>query len=337
MPSCLEGHNRFRLQPCLHYIALLTYTNALSAFLFGLAQSFDHWMAEAPLRGDADDVAAANLLARYLSESAAGPIPLDARFAAVVVAGSSVTATVAAAVAAHARGAAPFILLSGGCGYSTPLLRAAAAACVGGEAPLVAALPPAGALGADAPPHSEAALMAAVAAHLGAPRAALLLEEASRNCGGNARESLRVLRETPGALRGGDGGGAPPRLLLLQDPTMQRRTSASFAHWQAQPENAGAAAAAAVASHAVFVPALALGGAAGDELVFAAGVRAQCEPAWTLHRYVSLLLGEVPRLRNAPGGYGPKGSGFIAAVDVPADVEAAWARLTQKFGHLLRA
>jgi len=295
-------------------------------------------MAEAPhcLRGDAADVAAANLLASYLSESESGPIPADARYAAVVVAGSSVVATVAAAVAAHARGAAPLLLLSGGWGHSTPLLRAAAAACLGGEAALAAALPPAGALGADAPPHSEAVIMAAVAAHFGAPPAALLLEQVSRNCGGNARESLRVLRETPGALRGGEGG-APARLLLLQDPTMQRRTSASFAHWQAQPENAGAAAAAAVASHAVFVPALTLGGAAGDELVFAAGVRAQCEQAWTLHRYVSLLLGEVPRLRNAPGGYGPKGAGFIAAVEVPADVEAAWARLTQKFGHLLRA
>lgn len=170
-------------------------------------------------------------------------------------------------------------------------------------------------------------MMAALAVSLGAPPAVLALEDVSRNCGGNARESLRVLRER-GALA--DGG----RLLLLQDPTMQRRTDASFAHWQAQPENAGAAAAAVIASHAVFVPALALN--EGGELVFAEAVRAECEASWTLRRFVSLLLGEVPRLRNAPGGYGPRGAGFIAAVDVPAEVEDAWLRLSQRFGDLLR-
>jgi magnesium chelatase family protein len=36
-----------------------------------------------------------------------------------------------------------------------------------------------------------------------------------------------------------------------------------------------------------------------------------------------LLLGEVPRLRDAPGGYGPSGAGFIAHVDIPAAVAAA--------------
>ena len=173
--------------------------------------------------------------------------------------------------------------------------------------------------------------MAALAVALGAPPAALALEDVSRNCGGNARESLRVLRER-GVLTA-PGAGARARILLLQDPTMQRRTAASFAHWQAQPENAGVAVD--VASHAVFVPALALADD-GGELVFAQAVRAQCEESWTVRRFVSLLLGEVPRLRNAPGGYGPRGSGFIAAVDVPVEVEEAWAHLAKKYEGLLR-
>ncbi|WP_426785028.1 hypothetical protein ACP3TB_12950 [Rahnella variigena] len=44
-------------------------------------------------------------------------------------------------------------------------------------------------------------------------------------------------------------------------------------------------------------------------------------------RFVSLLLGEIPRLRNAPGGYGPRGAGFIAKVDIPAEIEEIYARL----------
>ena len=37
--------------------------------------------------------------------------------------------------------------------------------------------------------------------------------------------------------------------------------------------------------------------------------------------------GEVPRLRDDEQGYGPRGRGFIAHVDVPDDVEAAHASL----------
>jgi hypothetical protein len=42
---------------------------------------------------------------------------------------------------------------------------------------------------------------------------------------------------------------------------------------------------------------------------------------------VALLLGEVPRLRDDAEGYGPRGRGFQAHVDVPAEVEAAYAAL----------
>lgn len=49
---------------------------------------------------------------------------------------------------------------------------------------------------------------------------------------------------------------------------------------------------------------------------------------WPVARYLSLLLGEVPRLRDDAQGYGPRGKNFIAHVDIPADVEAAWALLT---------
>jgi hypothetical protein len=39
------------------------------------------------------------------------------------------------------------------------------------------------------------------------------------------------------------------------------------------------------------------------------------------------VMGEVPRLRDDADGYGPRGAGFQAHVDVPAEVEAAYAGL----------
>lgn len=36
------------------------------------------------------------------------------------------------------------------------------------------------------------------------------------------------------------------------------------------------------------------------------------------------MLGEFPRLRDDINGYGPAGRDFIAHVDIPADVDAAW-------------
>ena len=58
---------------------------------------------------------------------------------------------------------------------------------------------------------------------------------------------------------------------------------------------------------------------------------------WPMGRYVELLLGEIPRLTDDAGGYGPRGKGFIAHVDIPAPVQAAYARLRQTFGMATRA
>ncbi len=49
--------------------------------------------------------------------------------------------------------------------------------------------------------------------------------------------------------------------------------------------------------------------------------------AWPRDRWVELVMGEVPRLRDDAQGYGPNGAGFHAHVDVPPDVETAYAAL----------
>ena len=52
---------------------------------------------------------------------------------------------------------------------------------------------------------------------------------------------------------------------------------------------------------------------------------------WQPKRYIDLLMGEIPRLRDDADGYGPNGRGFIAHVDLPPEVEAAFAELRSDF------
>ena len=57
---------------------------------------------------------------------------------------------------------------------------------------------------------------------------------------------------------------------------------------------------------------------------------------WVMERYMSLLLGEIPRLTDGIGGYGPKGKGYIAHVDIPPEVQIAFQSLNSEYKHLIR-
>ena len=50
---------------------------------------------------------------------------------------------------------------------------------------------------------------------------------------------------------------------------------------------------------------------------------------WPVDRYLSLVLGELPRLYDDVNGYGPAGRDFIAHVEFPDAVIAAWEQLQQ--------
>jgi uncharacterized SAM-binding protein YcdF (DUF218 family) len=114
----------------------------------------------------------------------------------------------------------------------------------------------------------------------------LLLERRSANCGENVVLARDLVL---------DAGLAPRTVALVQDPTMQRRMDAVFRLvW---PE-----------ARAVNRPGPRHGAV-----------------TWPLDRWVSLVVGEVPRLRDDEAGYGPRGRGFQAHVDVPEAVEAAYA------------
>ena len=57
---------------------------------------------------------------------------------------------------------------------------------------------------------------------------------------------------------------------------------------------------------------------------------------WDMDRYITLLMGEIPRLSDAPDGYGPAGKNFIAHVDIPPEVAEAFSELKKEYGGMVR-
>jgi len=115
----------------------------------------------------------------------------------------------------------------------------------------------------------------------------VLLEVHSTNCGNNIAYAEQVAERR---------GLRPGTVALVQDPTMQRRMDATFRHtWSlgnALPVNRP-----------------------GPD----------SRDTWPWQRWHALVMGEIPRLRDDPRGYGPRGRGFIAHVDIPEDVATAHA------------
>ena len=57
---------------------------------------------------------------------------------------------------------------------------------------------------------------------------------------------------------------------------------------------------------------------------------------WEMERYLALLMGEIPRLLDDENGYGPRGKDFIAHVDMPKEVLAAYQELETLLGDKTR-
>ena len=128
----------------------------------------------------------------------------------------------------------------------------------------------------------------------------IILETRSTNTGENAAFTRDTLEEL---------GLKPHHVVLVQDPLLQRRTDATFHHvWRDHPTL--------FFSSPPFTPRL--GEAVTSE-------------SWTEERYLSLLLGEIPRLQDTTTGYGPRGRGFIGHVDIPRMILEDHARLAARF------
>lgn len=134
------------------------------------------------------------------------------------------------------------------------------------------------------------------------PAESIIIENQSTNCGNNAAYAYEIAC---------DHGLLYKQILLIQDPTMQRRSHASFLkEWKTEQVT--------FLNYAPIIPELAM--RCNGQAYFMEPLN----PPWTIERYVELVMGEIPRLRDDTNGYGPKGAGYIAHVDIPNKVEQAY-------------
>lgn len=146
----------------------------------------------------------------------------------------------------------------------------------------------------------------------------VLVDDRSTNCGANAVETGRVLDEA---------GVRPRGIIVVQDPTMSLRTKAAFG--KVFNSDGDGEEGVRVWACPTFVPRF-IEDEGGLRFEVIEGLRA--EGLWSMERFLDLLVGEIPRVRDDEGGYGPRGKGFIVHVDVPEEVEGAWRRLKEAVG-----
>ncbi|MGX8687134.1 MAG: YdcF family protein [bacterium] len=142
-------------------------------------------------------------------------------------------------------------------------------------------------------------------------RSADFLECRSTNCGNNITYLLSLLEEE---------GIECASMILCQDASMQRRMTAGLAKYRSDITAVNYAAYRAVMEEK------------DGELFF----KTEIKGMWAPMRYIGLLLGEIERLRDTKSGYGPEGKGFIAHVDIPDRVLAAFEHLKAAFPDLVR-
>lgn len=201
----------------------------------------------------------------------------------LVLLGSSLTGSIHLAAEAIHKGVAKKLLVSGGIGHSTQYLRDAVIVEDKFSNIITAG-------------RSEAEIIRDILVkHLGADPDMILTEIISTNCGSNAEESRRLLDQEQ---------IFPSNMIIIQDPTMQRRSQACFERaWRDKPEVE-------ILSFSPFIPIANVDKTVGGDE----------HPVWSYDRFVSLVLGEIPRLRDDKNGYGPNGKDFYGHVEIPEDV-----------------
>lgn len=262
---------------------------------------------EKPLR-DADRTARdVNLVSAFLAERDFPILTKEAVVKAlgrpadlIILMGGSIGSGCEAAADAYLSGVAAGLMIVGGEGHTTQALRDSVAK----RYPDV---PTGGRTEADV--IADMLFM-----HRGVPRDKMILETASTNCGENAAFALRTARES---------GLDPEYVILMQDSSMQRRMRHSF-------EKAWCGTRTRFFGYAAHVPMV----EAADGCLRYVGI--QPWGMWPLDRFISLIMGEIPRLHDTPSGYGPLGRGFITRCEVPEDVLAAFSRLSEDFPGAVR-
>jgi uncharacterized SAM-binding protein YcdF (DUF218 family) len=241
----------------------------------------------------ATTIGAINTLGQWLARNDFADRPRADEAELIVLAGNAVIPTVDAACELAATGELP-LLITGGIGHSTTFLYGAIA-----EHPRYNTLPTTG--------RAEAAILKDIATQFWKiPADKVITEERSTNCGENASFTRRTMAER---------GLTPASVIVVQDPTMQRRTLATFERvWQGEAHRPQ------WLSWPGITPVI-----ESDERT--TRFTPDEKGMWPVARYLSLILGEIPRIRDDLQGYGPQGRDFIVHVDIPPQVTEAWQML----------
>lgn len=134
------------------------------------------------------------------------------------------------------------------------------------------------------------------------PKDVMMVEKYSTNCGDNASSAYKMSLHQSFKFN---------VTMLIQDPTMQRRSYASFLkEWKDEQTT--------FINYTPFIPKLGLN--SNNHVYF----KEPLNPPWTINRYVELVMGEIPRIRDDKNGYGPNGHSYIVHVTIPKTVEKAY-------------
>ncbi len=208
----------------------------------------------------------------------------------LVLLGNSIPYTINSAVEAYKNNLCDKILINGGIGHSTSILRER----VRKNKKLNFI---------DVENRAEADIFFDIMTKIYAvPSNKIIIENKSTNCGDNALKAITLLDEL---------GILYESILLIQDPTMQLRSYASFSKYVDKKRVK-------LINYAPFVPSI------NDNLEL---TNIDIEGIWSEQRFLELIMGEIPRLRDDINGYGPIGKNFIDHVDIPDEIEECYKNL----------
>lgn len=208
----------------------------------------------------------------------------------LVLLGNSIPYTIKCAVDAYKNNLCDKILINGGIGHSTEILRNEIRKderfnCI------------------ETLNRAEADIFFDIMTKIyNIPRENIIVENQSTNCGDNALKAITLLDKLNISYSS---------LLLIQDPTMQLRTYASFLKYTDNKKVK-------IINYAPFIPII------NNNLKL---INTDIDGIWNEQRYLELIMGEIPRLKDDVNGYGPCGKNFIAHVNVPKEIEEQYNRL----------
>ncbi|AWK50006.1 YdcF family protein [Clostridium beijerinckii] len=208
----------------------------------------------------------------------------------LILLGNSIPYTIKCAVEAYKNNLCDRILINGGIGHSTAILRDQIRKdesfnCIQVEN------------------RAEADIFFDIMTKIyNIPDHKIIVENQSTNCGDNALKAINLLNELHIQYNS---------LILIQDPTMQLRTYASFLKYIDNKKVK-------LINYSPFIPVI------DSNLKL---TNKDIDGIWDEQRYLQLIMGEIPRLKDDVNGYGPCGKNFIAHVHIPGEIEEHYNRI----------